>query len=180
MTLTSIIDKAILVGPGTDMEGHMGSLRKFASQCERIIEFGVYDCTSTWALLAGGPKWMRSYDIARRAEVSEVEQATAAAGIEFQFILASSLEVSIEETDLLFIDSLHTYAQMKAELALHAGKVRKFILAHDTTTFGDVDQFWKGPGLWPAIREFLDHNPEWQLRERYTHCHGLTVLARHG
>jgi hypothetical protein len=33
-------------------------------------------------------------------------------------------------------------------------------------------------GLWPAVVEFLEENPEWYLKERFTNNHGLTILAR--
>lgn len=162
----------------TDMIEHMDVIRHYSSQCESAIEFGVYDCTSTWALLAGAPKKLTSYDIERRVEVSEVEAAAAGSPTVFRFILASSTEVEIEECDLLFIDSMHTYEHLKKELALHAGKVRKFILMHDTTTFGEIGQTNESPGLWLAVAEFLVDHSEWSILERRTNCHGLTVLKR--
>jgi cephalosporin hydroxylase len=157
---------------------HMDVIRSYASKCERIVELGVYDCTSTWALLAGCPEKLTSYDIDRRVEVSEVEAAAQGSGTVFCFVLASSLEVEIEECDLLFIDSMHTYQHLKQELALHASKIAKYIILHDTTTFGTVDQSGQGRGLWPAIEEFLAARPEWSLAERRTNCNGLSVLRR--
>lgn len=162
----------------TDMIEHMDVIKAYSVQCDSAVEFGVYDCTSTWALMAGHPKKLTSYDIARRDEVRDVELAAAGSGTEFRFVLASSLDVEIEPCDLLFIDSMHTYDQLKAELGLHAGKARKFILMHDTTTFGTEDQIPGGRGLWPAVTEFLSGHPEWVLAERRTNCHGLTVLKR--
>jgi hypothetical protein len=164
--------------PGTDMWEHMVTLLEYAERCHRVVEFGVYDCTSTWALLAGRPSWMRSYDIIRRPEVDQVERAAEGSGTDFKFILASTTDVKIEPTDLLFIDTLHTYMQLRMELALHAGKVSRYILMHDTTTFGEVDQFGGTPGLWEAVREHLEARPEWKIRDRFTNCHGLTVLER--
>ena len=55
-----------------DMQGHMDVIKSYAGQSATIAEFGVYDCTSTWALLAGRPQQLTSYDIARRAEVDDV------------------------------------------------------------------------------------------------------------
>jgi cephalosporin hydroxylase len=162
----------------TDMIEHMDVLRAYSSRCERVVEFGVYDCTSTWALLAGCPKKLTSYDIDRRAEVADVEHAAVDSGTDFRFVLASSLEIEIDECDLLFVDSMHTYEHLRQELALHAARVAKFILMHDTTTFGLVDQTGQGRGLWPAVEEFLATHPEWSLAERRVNCHGLTVLRR--
>jgi hypothetical protein len=163
----------------SDMIEHMPTLKNYASLCRSVVEFGVYDCTSTWGLLAGLPAKMRSYDIVRRAEVDEVEKLSSAAGIDFQFILGNTLQVVIEDADLLFIDSMHTYDHLRQELKLHAEKAKKFIILHDTTIFGDMDQHgFNGPGLWPAIQEFLADNRAWSVRERFTNCNGLTVLKR--
>lgn len=176
------------------MREHMYCLSQHAGGCEHVVEIGVYDCTSTWALLAGHPKRMTSYDIDRRVEVDDVEKAAAGSTTNFQFIKASSLDVTIDETDLLFIDSFHSYPQLKRELARHGSKATKYIILHDTTTFGEVDQITfaehptddratppgnpRGPGLWPAIEEFIVNNPGWRLKRRYTNCHGLTILEK--
>jgi hypothetical protein len=181
MSAEAIVDhyRVELKAP-TDMWEHMPTINKYAHLCHRIVEFGVYDCTSTWGLLSGYPRWMRSYDIARRPEVNQVEAAVADTNIDFKFVLMSSLDAPQDETDLLFIDSLHTYNQLAAELARHAPSVTKFIMMHDTTTFGEVDQNGKRPGLWKAVEDFLASNSIWRVCERHTNCHGLTVLERHG
>ncbi len=162
----------------TDMIEHMDVIKAYSEKCRTVVEFGVYDCTSTWALLAGLPERLTSYDIARRHEVDDVEAAARFANTSFRFVLADSTSVEIEESDLLFIDSMHTYEHLVKELAMHASKVKKFILLHDTTTFGNVDQSGVGRGLWPAIEEFLAAHTEWCLKERFVNCHGLTVLER--
>lgn len=162
----------------TDMIEHMETIRTYSAQCRIAVEFGVYDCTSTWALMAGLPERLTSYDIARRPEVDEVEAAALGSSTAFAFVLADSTAIEIEPADLLFVDSMHTYAHLTHELALHAGKIRRFILLHDTTTFGYVDQDGQGNGLWPAIAEFVAASPAWFVREKFNNCHGLTVLER--
>ena len=156
---------------------HMEVIRSYSAMCNSAVELGVYDCTSTWALMAGCPKKLTSYDIERRTEVDEVESVAAESGTIFKFILADSVSIEIDEVDLLFIDSMHTYEHLSKELSLHSKKVRKFIILHDTTTFGDVGQTG-GLGLWAAVVEFLDKYPQWVVHERRTNCHGLTVLSR--
>lgn len=183
---------ALAAAEPTDMVGHMACIQRYSAQCDSAVEFGVYDCTSTWALLAGHLKTLISYDIQLCADfvvdqpgaiahkVDEVCRAAQGSDSEFKFVLGDSAQVDIEETDLLFIDSMHTYAHLTRELAKHPPKVRKFIILHDTTIFAHIDQTYEptSKGLWPAIEEFLDRSPDWVLRERFTHCHGLTVLAR--
>jgi cephalosporin hydroxylase len=177
-------------GMATDMMGYMTILRDLAATHPVIVELGVWDCTSTWAMLGGFPKKLRSYDICHlkpnmpgcpadaRDYVSEVEAACVDSGVDFEFIHKSSLEVELEEHDLLFIDTLHTYAQLTAELKMHSGKTRKTIVMHDTSIFGNVDQHGKTPGLWNAIVDFLSTHPEWKLKRRIEDTYGLTILER--
>jgi hypothetical protein len=99
--------------------------------------------------------------------------------------------------DLTFIDSWHVYGCMKRELERFAPKTNKYIVMHDTT----VDE-WEGEtircnldvaeqmqrtglpsyeikrGVWPAIQEFLNDNPQWKLKERFTNNNGLTILEK--
>src|SRR5262249_732802 len=83
-------------------------------------------------------------------------------------------------TDMLFIDTWHVYEQLRHELALHAGKVRRYLVFHDTTTYGESGEEPGSRGLWPAIEEFLREHPEGSLAAHYEHNNGLTILARQG
>jgi hypothetical protein len=69
-------------------------------------------------------------------------------------------------------------------LTLHSPKVSRFIVLHDTETFGRRDQGINsslpngtGPGLWPAVEELLAQGA-WCIREHYTNNNGLTILER--
>jgi len=77
----------------------------------------------------------------------------------------------------LFIDTYHSYDQLKRELALHADKVRKFIVLHDTEAFGMVGEDGKKLGLIGAIKEFVDEGI-WQIYVELMNNNGLTVLTR--
>jgi hypothetical protein len=77
----------------------------------------------------------------------------------------------------LFLDTRHDYEQLREELRLHAGKVRKYLVLHDTTTFGERGETPGHRGLWPAVEEFLAQGA-FRLRERYENNNGLTVLER--
>jgi hypothetical protein len=97
---------------------------------------------------------------------------------ELRFHEADSREVEIEPTDLMFVDTLHVYEQLQEELAQHAGRVRRFIALHDTTTFGEHGELAGSRGLWPAVVEFLAAQPEWRIAARYHNNNGLTILER--
>ena len=164
------------------IDQHMDTLRKYASQCDSVVEFGVGNGYSTVAFLAGRPKTLDSYDVERSSSVNEIEQVAREAGsTQFTFHLLSSLLAEFETTDLLFIDSLHNYEQVRDELAFHAHKAKKFLILHDTIYWAYMDQVpsnhpTKGIGL--AIEQYMSVHPEWQICEHHYHQSGLTVYRR--
>jgi hypothetical protein len=151
-------------------------LRDTASGCQHITEMGVGQGHSTLAWLIVQPEKLVCYDICPydcMPGLLEVKGKT-----DLQFHIVDSRSVEIEETDLLFIDTIHTYSQLNEELRLHADKARRFLVFHDTTTFGSIGEDGKSPGLWRAIEELLQKDPEWALTHRFTHNNGLTILHR--
>jgi hypothetical protein len=162
----------------SDIFEHMPTLKEYASRVEHITEFGVRTGRSTIALLAGKPQIMHSYDIDGQT-FGNNELYTKLAkeqGTDFKFIIADDRKVEIEETDLLFIDTNHTYEQLNTELSLHANKVRRYIILHDTAV-----PPWNGacdsPGMWVAVGNLLSKG-EWYVHKVFTNNNGLTVLAR--
>lgn len=160
----------------SDINEHLPTLKKYSEECEHITEMGVRDVVSTWAFLMGEPKKLISYDISQINE-TVILDAIKDTNIDFKFILGDTTKIEIEETDLLFIDTLHTYEQLKIELELHGNKSKKYIIFHDTTLFGNRGE--RGDiGLNPAINEFIEKNPHWVQHEVFTNCCGLTILKR--
>jgi len=164
----------------SDINEHLPTLKKYADECEHITEMGVRWVVSTYALLMGKPKKLISYDINGIQWESIAEMVKN--DTKFEFKVANTLDLEIEETDLLFIDTLHNYNQLKGELEIHSNKARKYIIFHDTTSFEWIGESYNGKvdeiGLWPAIEEFLESNPNWELHERYTNNNGLTILKK--
>ena len=170
----------------SDINEHLPTLKRYAEQCDHVTEFGVRNVVSSWALLAGQPKRMVSVDI-NECPITELAYEAQNSNIDFSFIQADtgSKNLNIEETDLLFIDTWHICGHLKKELALHADKARKYIIFHDTTTFGYFpesaaphlgEDYIKG--LIPAIDDFLKNHPEWEILEKFENNNGLTVLHR--
>jgi glycosyltransferase involved in cell wall biosynthesis len=165
----------------SDIQAHLPTLRALARDCRHVTEFGTRMGTSTTAFLSASPAYLVCYDLQRLASVEVLERAALQAGkTRFVFHQADVRELEIGDTDLLFIDTWHVYEQLREELALHADKVRKYLVFHDTTTYGEQGETPGHRGLWPAIKEFLQTNPDWTLAARYTHCNGLTILKRTG
>lgn len=164
----------------SDINEHLPTLKKYAKECEHITEMGVRWVVSTYALLMGKPKKLISYDI-NPIDSVPIQQMVKG-DTDFEFRVANTLDLEIEETDFLFIDTLHNYNQLKGELELHGNKARKYIAFHDTTSFEWIGESYEGKvdekGLWPAIEEFLEVNPHWEVHERFTNNNGLTILKR--
>ena len=152
-------------------------LARYARDCDHITELGTRFCASTYAFLAGKPKKFITYDIEYPWNIEWGQRMASNNGIEFEFRHQDTTTAVLEETDLIFFDTIHEYNQVKTELELHANKAKRYLLFHDTTTFAEVGELG-GQGIWSAIQEFLDHHPEWILKERFTHNNGLTVLQR--
>jgi hypothetical protein len=169
----------------SDINEHLPTLKKYTEECNHVTEMGVRWVVSTYAFMMGKPKKIISYDI-EPVEKWGTEQKflidlAKENGIDFEFHIADTLNLEIEETDLLFIDTLHNYNQLKKELELHGNKSNKYIIFHDTTTFewnGESYEGKKEVGLWPAIDEFLKENEHWVVHERFTNNNGLTILKR--
>lgn len=179
-----------------DIHEHLPTLRNLANQCKHVTEFGTRYGISTVALICGQPDTVVSYDINKEffePYKSEVEALAQTAGVTFQFVEGDVLGVDIEETDLLFIDTYHTYNQLTKELNKHNSKVKKYIILHDTVTYGTQDEkpYQYGvvseqltglqrsrEGLWMALEDFLEANTDWIIKEHYENNNGLTILER--
>jgi hypothetical protein len=175
----------------SDINEHLPTLYKYAKECKHITEMGVRWVSSTWPLLLSRPEKMISYDIVTHSQINEVINLTKLYNINYEFIQDDVLKTNIEETELLFIDTLHTYNQLFSELSIHSNKCTKYIILHDTTTFGEVDENiyehasdkiknknTKKFGLWNAILDFLEteQGNNWEIYEKFTNNNGLTIL----
>lgn len=177
----------------SDINNHFPTLRRYAEQCEFVLEFGVCMANSTTAFLAAQPYslvcvdtcWQPSLkDLYPPSTVIETGGFHGTIGrTMWTFINKSDLEIAPMFPDLLFIDTWHCYNQMKAELEIHAPGTKKWIICHDTTTF-----CWLGErisqsdpvlvGIGPAIAEYLHEHPEWQIKECFVENNGLLILER--
>ena len=160
----------------SDINEHVHALRSLAQRCEHVTEFGVRCGVSTVALLSGKPKTLRSYDLNGPPNLNTL-YSIVPPGTNWRFNTADTLEISIDPTDFLFIDTLHEYSQLSQELKLHGNKARKYIAFHDTVTFG-IDGELGGHGLNRAIEEFQAENPHWVTMADFKNCNGLRVLRR--
>ena len=173
-----------LANTESDINYHLQTLRYFSKQCDSIVEMGVRWIVSTWAFLDAKPKKLTSYDIDHPniwiggvERLIECEKYAEENNIDFKFEQKNVLEVELENVDLLFLDTWHVYDQLKEELRLHSKNVNKYIILHDTETFGMKGETKGYKGIKFAVDEFLVQNSKtWKLHEHYTFCNGLTIL----
>ena len=157
---------------------HIDIFFDYASKCNTVTELGIDSACATLAFLNSGCKKVYSYNVVISPNARSVEQAAKEDGKFFKLINKDSLKVKIDKTDLLFIDTDHWYGQIKAELEHHHPRVNKWIMMHDTETFGLINPFDNRPGMKAAIYEFLTAHPEWEIKEHFEIGHGLTILER--
>tara|TARA_R110000803_G_scaffold48374_1_gene100536 strand:+ start:1960 stop:2472 length:513 start_codon:yes stop_codon:yes gene_type:complete len=154
----------------SDINEHLVNLKKYAEECEHITEMGVRWCVSSYAFLASNPKKMISYDYKTHPNVKILIEDAKKSNIDFTYIEANTRKIEIEETDFLFLDTEHSYEQVKIELLLHANKVRKYIAFHDTVSFKNQ--------IGPAIEEWVNSSNEWELEVHYPNNNGVTIYKR--
>jgi signal peptidase I len=186
----------LLCNTPSDINEHLPTIKKYASDCSTVTEMGTRFVISTWALVEANPKKITCYDINLNFFIQgkkNIEEVCQNKNIDFKFIEGDTLKIEIENTDLLFIDTLHRYEQLISELNRHAKNVNKYIILHDTVSFANVDEFIylhasdiikntpsKKEGLIQAINDFLEteDGKKWKIHDVYTNNNGLTVLKK--
>lgn len=161
----------------SDINQHVSTLARYGNGMKHITEFGVRAGVSTSAWLYVRPSHLVCYDIADCGDWPEIEHIAREQGIVLKFVKANTRDVVIEPTDLLFIDTTHNAETLRDELFHNEASIRKFIILHDTETFGTSGEMG-GEGLSVAISQFLAKYPGWVCEEHRRNNNGLTVLAR--
>ena len=189
----------------SDIMEHLPTLYKYASECDSVFETGVRGCVSSWAFYYGlvnnrttdTKKRMFLNDVAP-CKIRELLEINEEFQVEIKYEWKNNLLLDLNDTyDITFIDTWHVYGQLKRELVKFATTTTKYIIMHDTTVdeiYGEsvrcksdvrrqhiesgfpIEEITRG--LWPAVVEFLEQNPEWYIKERFTNNNGLTILAR--
>jgi len=180
----------------SDINEHLPTLRNYASLCEHVTELGTRFAVSAHAFLIACPKKFVSVDINYhffQTVEKDIRAYASNCKTDFEFVVGDVLEMEIEETDLLFIDTLHTYNQLSLELRAHESRVRRWIILHDTETYGERDEAFylnanisekvknlkvAKSGLHLALTDFLQDFKDWQIKEHFSNNNGLTILEK--
>lgn len=174
----------------SDINEHLPTLKKYATGLDTVIEMGVREVVSTYAILNARPNKVISYDIYESSNIKTVSKDANNSSLNYEFRKESTLTCDIPECDMLFIDTLHVYEQLVVEINRHEKNVKRYMVFHDTETFKHSGELKSAPngcdleiketnkGLWDAIIEFLDTNSQWTIKEVFKNNNGLTILER--
>lgn len=193
VTGPDLLDKQLLTEAGrqTDINQHLLTLYSLSVLSEKVVEFGVRGGSSSTALLAGQAARFRlglvngyiGYDInSKCAQVVERLVRQSSTTFPARFVCGSTNTMpQIAPCDMLFIDTLHTGDQVEAEIIRHGACVRKFLVFHDTVTFGLQGEAG-GEGLLAGIARGLQYQQDagivWKLAADYQFNNGLRVYVR--
>ena len=174
-----------------DINEHLPTLKSYSEKYNHITEMGVRWGSSTIAFLAGNTSKLISYDIQITNEINHIINLSKTIDTDFIFNKQDTLSIDIETTDVLFIDTLHTYNQLYNELTKHSEKVKHHILLHDTISFREKDEVLYNhasnlvknmsntkKGLYAAVIDFISTNNDWYIEKEYDNNNGLMVLSR--
>lgn len=174
----------------SDINEHLHDLYTLASKVTHVTEMGSRFGASTKAFL-NAPVSLRAYDLEIHPPLMNLFKMARSVGKDVEYIRGNTLEILIEPTDMIFIDTWHSQEQLRKELKLHGNAARKYLAFHDTHTYGVRDEqvdWAKNPnrkampnqGLLPAIIDFVIENPHWHFIKHKSTNNGLTVLERKG
>lgn len=165
-----------------DLNEHMPTMRglvEYVGEGCRVTEISNRR-ESVVGFLAGRPAVMRSYNTELRSDYARaaIGFVSGSGGQVIETEIDDSRMIpKIDECDILFIDSEHTYARAIEELHKYQSQVKRFIVLHDTQIFGDKGQD-NGPGMLAAMRDFMRAVPQWSVYFDTAAQYGLTVLCR--
>ncbi len=185
----------------SDLNEHLPRLRKVASECASATELGLDQMIATWGILMGltenGSPDRLYVGIAKALPPVEAYSVAydlaEAEGIEFEYMDGNCKLSDLPSTDLLYIDSMHTYCHLTFQLEALSSKVNKFIAipytcsqwshADDPAYLGNYSEYpdtidRNKRGLRTAVDDFLSHHPEWSLYEHFEDHQGFTILKR--
>ena len=157
-------------GKPPSLPGYHQQIRDIIKKSESYTEFGVYQGHTLAVALLTNTKKIRAYDIDLSLFSDKqhlFDNHAKENKIDFKIYKRNTARGCIEETDVLNIDSLHTYTHCMKELNHHGHRVKKYIIFHDTNT----------ESLFNAVSNFMARN-DWELVTRNTLGVGYTLIKR--
>jgi predicted O-methyltransferase YrrM len=173
------LEENIALSLNSDIKECLPVIKDYLEDCKSALELGVRTGISTRVFLNGRLQKLTSIDIEEDWKVRDLFKVAEVGGFEYKYIITDSRTYSDGTTyDMLFIDTNHEYQQLLDELEHHHKSINKYILMHDTFTYGIVRDNPVSIGLLPAILLFLSDHSEWKVKEFFHESNGILVLER--
>lgn len=159
-TLQEYYDRVFILQSNAHNPDYMlvhAEIKEKMQECDSYTELGVNQGATLAVALLRNPKTVRAYDIAlapyNKAKCHFDEYANEH-NVDLIVKEADTLTISLDEVDLLYIDTLHRYDHLTKELKLHGHKAKKYIIFHDT---------FAQKGLKQVVEEYVITNKEWSI-----------------
>jgi len=174
-TLPEILEWAVSKNK-RDLDEHLYYLKDLADKVEHVTAFEKRRESSV-AFATSGAKTYVSYQKENDPLLQQLKQLSP---LDYQLHMGvDSLSLGqIEETDLLFIDSVHSGPRVKAELDRHGPRVRRFIVFRGTESFGAQAEGTNEPGLFSGIEAWMGDHPEWFLADLRRNQYGMLTISK--
>ena len=163
-----------------DLDQHLPLLRELASGCNSVLEFSKRrESLAAWLAAEPAPTIVRAHNLEQDGMVQTLKALAAAEGktaLELDNLPSTAL-ADCPDVDLLYIDTVHHADRLRGELAKFGPHALHYIVARGTGSFG-VQAEGGGPGLFDALREWVEENPDWFVMYHTNNQYGITVLSR--
>ena len=169
-----------------DFNEHILEVQRLAAAADSCAEFSGRRETTLALLACPGKIWVyndetsdkiyNEYERLVREHVQSADRPKELTVVDNVGILRSTTMTLPEPVDLLLLDTEHSGSRIAKELDLHAGKVKRWIVIHDTTLYGENGQDG-GLGMAPAIEFWVEKNPMWYVLSHTDRQYGLTILS---
>jgi hypothetical protein len=172
-----------------DLKEHAEPIQAIASRADSVVAF-VKRCDWEPILASGFPATLDVYQTEELPLIDQTHEAVAQQHVKDHRQLRTystrrpkngdnldPLSVEPHDCDLLVIDRDNSAEYLTAVLDRWGNHARK-ILIRGTQTFGEQAEFGDGPGLWPAMRSWIETHPDWFIAMHRANQYGLTLLSR--
>ena len=150
------------------------TLLECARECTTITEFGIFKGCGLATFSSLPNKKVIGYDITLDLVSPIIDDIRRLIPKSTELIIrkGNTLDIDIEQTDMLFVDTVHRYDHVKKELIRHSERVNKYIVIHDVN-YPKVGN----PKVRQACYEFAD-TQGWNVTRDITEYTGLIRLER--
>jgi hypothetical protein len=171
-----------------DLKEHAETIRNVAGKFRTIRAF-VKRCDWETILAASFPTKLETWNAEENALIDQTHAAVKAQMVKDnrkveQYDTHRNAEeidprkIEPGECELLVIDRDNSAEYLSAVLNRHAATTTKAILIRGTQAFGEKAEGEEKPGLFLAMREFIEANPDWFIYAHYPKQYGVTILSR--